>query len=108
MKLYTIEQIQKYILSQDSLGDVLYNLTEENIDKANKMIEIVSCAETIYNDGTEEAYDEQETYRLLINPDEWTDDQRFYSSTGVMYFIDDLIGEKVKVGPIIFTVQDHE
>ena len=31
MKTYTIEQIKKYITSQDSLGDVLYNL--KNIDK---------------------------------------------------------------------------
>jgi glycyl-tRNA synthetase alpha subunit len=33
---FTIEQIKHYILSQDSLGDVLYNLTEENITKANQ------------------------------------------------------------------------
>lgn len=32
---YTIEQIKNYILSQDSLGDVLYNLKSENIYKAN-------------------------------------------------------------------------
>lgn len=36
MKKYTIEEIKNYILSQDSLGDVLYNLSEENIDKANE------------------------------------------------------------------------
>lgn len=35
MKKYTIEEIRNYILSQDSLGDVLYYLKEENIDKAN-------------------------------------------------------------------------
>ena len=35
MKKYTIEEIRNYILSQDSLGDVLYNLSEENIDKVN-------------------------------------------------------------------------
>lgn len=39
MKKYTIEEIRNYILSQDSLGDVLYNLKEENIDKANKIEE---------------------------------------------------------------------
>lgn len=33
---FTIEQIRNYILFQDSLGDVLYNLTEENILLANK------------------------------------------------------------------------
>jgi hypothetical protein len=31
---FTIEEIRKYILSQDSLGDVLYNLKAENIEKA--------------------------------------------------------------------------
>lgn len=37
MKQFTIEQIRKYIESQDSLGDVLYNLSEANIDKANEV-----------------------------------------------------------------------
>jgi len=32
---FTIEEIKNYILSQDSLGDVLYNLSSENIIKAN-------------------------------------------------------------------------
>lgn len=32
---FTIEEIRNYILSQDSLGDVLYNLKAENIVKAN-------------------------------------------------------------------------
>jgi len=31
----TIEQIKTYITSQDSFGDVIYNLSEENIEKAN-------------------------------------------------------------------------
>lgn len=33
-KTYTVEQIKAYILSQDSFGDVLHNLSEESIDKA--------------------------------------------------------------------------
>lgn len=33
--VFTIEQIKNYILSQDSLGDVLYNLNEKNVLKAN-------------------------------------------------------------------------
>ena len=33
---FTIEQIRRYILSQDSFGDVLYNLSEENILLANE------------------------------------------------------------------------
>lgn len=37
MKAFTIEQIRKYIESQDSLGGVLYNLSEASIDKANEV-----------------------------------------------------------------------
>ena len=33
---FTIEEIRKYILSQDSLGDVLYNLKAEKIIEANE------------------------------------------------------------------------
>lgn len=36
MKRYTIEEIKNYLLSQDSMGDILYNLNEVNIDKANQ------------------------------------------------------------------------
>ena len=45
METFTVEQIKKYILSQDSLGDVLYNLSAENIKKANEPKKIVcdSC-----------------------------------------------------------------
>lgn len=41
MKTYTIEQIRNYIESKDSMGDILYFLSEENIDEANepKMID---------------------------------------------------------------------
>ena len=33
---FTIEEIRKYILSQDSLGDVLYNLSGSKILEANE------------------------------------------------------------------------
>lgn len=33
---FTIEEIRNYILSQDSLGDVLYNLKAEKIIEANQ------------------------------------------------------------------------
>lgn len=32
---FTVEEIKRYIMSQDSLGDVFYNLNAENIKKAN-------------------------------------------------------------------------
>jgi len=34
-KTYNLEQIKNYILSQDSMGDILYNLSEENIEAAS-------------------------------------------------------------------------
>lgn len=39
MEKFTVEEIRKYILSQDSLGDVLYNLTEEKIKTVNQKLE---------------------------------------------------------------------
>jgi hypothetical protein len=33
---FTIDEIRKYILSQDSLGDVLYNLSSSKIIEANE------------------------------------------------------------------------
>ena len=33
---FTIEEIRNYILSQDSLGDVMYNLKVEKIIEANQ------------------------------------------------------------------------
>ena len=33
---FTIDEIKKYILSQDSLGDVLYNLSVSKILEANE------------------------------------------------------------------------
>lgn len=39
---FTVEEIKNYILSQDSLGDILYNLNADNIRKSNSCI---SCEE---------------------------------------------------------------
>jgi hypothetical protein len=33
---YTIDEIKNYILKQDSLGDVLYNLNHDKIMEANE------------------------------------------------------------------------
>ena len=32
---FTVDEIRKYIMSQDSMGDTLYNLKAENIIEAN-------------------------------------------------------------------------
>jgi hypothetical protein len=36
-KKFSIEEIRKYLQSQDSFGDALYFLTEDNIEKANQL-----------------------------------------------------------------------
>ena len=33
---FTIEEFKNYLLSQDSLGDIMYNLSVKNIRKANE------------------------------------------------------------------------
>tara|TARA_R110000851_G_scaffold47424_1_gene115078 strand:- start:40070 stop:40267 length:198 start_codon:yes stop_codon:yes gene_type:complete len=32
---FSIEEIKKYIMSQDSMGDIMYNLSEDSIVAAN-------------------------------------------------------------------------
>ena len=48
---FTIEEIREYVQSQDSLGDVLYNLSEENITRANTPVDKNSDA---YREGFDE------------------------------------------------------
>lgn len=36
-KKFTVAEIKKYLLGQDSMGDILYNLSAENIEKANEV-----------------------------------------------------------------------
>lgn len=36
---FTVEEIRTYILSKDSLGDVMYYLNADNIEKANEKTE---------------------------------------------------------------------
>ena len=44
---FTIEEIKKYVISQDSFGDVIYNLNAENIQKANHIETLESLREAI-------------------------------------------------------------
>ena len=36
---FTIQEIKNYLLSQDSLGDIHYNLSEKNIIEANDPVD---------------------------------------------------------------------
>lgn len=49
---FTIPEIRKYILSQDSLGDVLYNLSASKIIEANE---------------EEEEEDDEDDFNFTIN-----------------------------------------
>lgn len=55
-KTFTIEEIRKYILSQDSMGDILYNLKEENIIQANEPEEDDTDWDSLDDDEIREMY----------------------------------------------------
>lgn len=57
-KTFTIEEIRKYILSKDSMGDIAYFLSEENIIKANQTEEDKICTNDICCCTTDEERNE--------------------------------------------------
>jgi hypothetical protein len=61
MQTFTVDQIRKYILSKDSIGDVLYYLSEGAILEANEAVNTESEA---YKEG----YNEYVSGRKLRNP----------------------------------------
>ena len=73
-----------------------------------KVIKIIECRERVDNWGKEEVLSERETYKLLITPEEWTDDQVYFDEARRPFMIDDLIGQKVQVGNITFRVTEDE
>ena len=42
---FTVEEFRNYILSQDSLGDVMYYLTADNVRRANAKYDGDPCGE---------------------------------------------------------------
>jgi hypothetical protein len=71
------------------------------------VIKINKCEEIVDNWGNIEQYKGADLFKLLTTPEDWTDDQTFISDEG-SYFIEDLIGKTVQVGPFIFTVQEEK
>jgi hypothetical protein len=53
---FTIDEIRKYILSQDSLGDVLYNLSVSKILEANEPEEEEEDWDELGDDEIREMY----------------------------------------------------
>jgi hypothetical protein len=70
---------------------------------SDDVIKLTKCVETIDNWGNVETYKNEELYRLLTTPSDWTDDQVFIGEFGT-YEIDDLIGKVVWVGDYVFKV----
>ena len=80
MKNYTVEQIRKYIQSQDSLGDVLYNL--ENIDKY------------IINDEVTEFEDEDDAHDYICDLEEYQGEK--FSIGDITYEISDEVTDFIR------------
>jgi hypothetical protein len=53
---FTIDEIRKYILSQDSLGDVLYNLSSSKILEANEEEDDDTVWDELDDDEIKEMY----------------------------------------------------
>jgi hypothetical protein len=71
----------------------------------SEIIKINKCVEVVDNWGNSEQYKNEDLFKLLITPDDWTDDQIFISDERT-YYIDDLIGRVVQVGTYTFKVQE--
>ena len=75
--------------------------------KTDTLINIVYYFEVIDNWGRNESSAVPERIiKVLQNPDEWSDDITFQDGSGMLYFIDDLVGKEVQVGDTIFTVKE--
>ena len=68
MKTFTIEEIKNYITSKDSLGDVLYYLSEDNIEKANKKEEKITLYISVINGKVCDIFDNVEDIPSSADP----------------------------------------
>ena len=72
----------------------------------DEVIKLTKCVETVDNWGNVEVYKNEDLYKLLTTPSDWTDDQVFIGEFG-SYDIDELIGKVVWVGDYVFTVSEY-
>lgn len=85
----------------------LRQLIREEISKVlNEEIEIVSMSDAGVSNQNKSLTTKKysEIISVLLDSEEWTDDLRFKDKNGNVYFIDDLIGKKVKIGNNIIDV----
>ena len=82
MEKFSVEQFKNYLLIQDSRGDIMYNLSAENIRKAN---------EKELPEGDERLYDEEiPDYGDLMTVEDWNqavEDGVFIDSDGCGYWV---------------------
>ena len=60
----------------------------------SEIIKINKCVEVIDNWGNSEQYKNEDLFKLLITPEDWTDDQIFISDKRT-YYIDDLMSSPI-------------
>ena len=85
----------------------LRQLIREEISKVlNEEIEIISMSDAGVSNQNKSLTTKKysEIISVLLDSEEWTDDLRFKDKNGNVYFIDDLIGKKVKIGNNIIDV----
>jgi hypothetical protein len=73
VKTYTIDQFKKYLQTQDSLGDIYYNLSEANIDIANLPDELIS------------EDDDMEMFPNIMDSETGLEINSFYNSLKIKY-----------------------
>jgi hypothetical protein len=75
-----------------------------------EVIKITKCVEVIDNWGNVETYKNEDLYKLLTTPEDWSNDQTFIGDEGNerTYYIDDLIGQTVWVGDYVFKVVENK
>ena len=82
-------------------------LIREEVSKVlNEEIEIISMSDAGVSNQNKSLTTKKysEIISVLSDSEEWTDDLRFKDKNGNVYFIDDLIGKKVKIGNNIIDV----
>ena len=97
----------KYALLKGASKDARTRDVEESVDSLAS-IEIVSMRDTgVSNTSrTKTTKNFKEIKEYLLDSDWWTDDVTFKDKKGKLYFIDDLIGQKVKLGKEIISVEE--
>lgn len=61
-KTFTIEEIRNYLVKQDSMGDMLYYLSESNIEAAN-----APSNDDEFDDYNHESDDDDDMFNGIIN-----------------------------------------